>query len=55
MDFRLDFNRFPPFDPVSDLLGRADDFQILSLLRLDDILALVLIINHSFLTRAVLP
>jgi len=26
-----------------DLLGRADDFQILSLLRLDDILALVFI------------
>jgi hypothetical protein len=31
-----------------DLLGRAKDFQILSLLRLDDILALVFIINHSF-------
>ena len=38
-----------------NLLGRADDFQILSLLRLDDILALVFIINHSFLTRVVLP
>ena len=31
-----------------DLLGRADDFQVLSLLRLDDILALVFIVNHSF-------
>ena len=38
-----------------DLLGRADDFQILSLLRLDDILALVFIINHSFLIRVILP
>ena len=38
-----------------DLLGRADDFQILSLLRLDDILALVFIINHSFIIRVVLP
>ena len=37
-----------------DLLGRADDFQILSLLRLDDILALVFIVNHSFLTGVVI-
>ena len=38
-----------------DLLGRADDFQILSLLRLDDILALVFIKKHSLLIRVVLP
>jgi len=39
---------FPHSIQFPDLLGRADDFQILSLLRLDDTLALVFIINHSF-------
>ena len=39
---------FPHAIQFPDPLGRADDFQILSLLRLDDTLALVFIINHSF-------